>query len=144
MNQTDKWATAALRIHSTVLSAQKITEALKTEPTSIRVKGELLSPRNPRSAVCEAHLWVLESGLDARSSIENHITQLVQFIEQKLPILEALMKDCNIDLFCGYSSGSSQGGIMLEANLMKRLAIIPIDLMIDIYASEPRRRKKAG
>jgi hypothetical protein len=133
MSQAKKWATAALRIHSAVLDAQAITNALQTEPTRTSIKGDLMSPRNPRSTLFGANMWVLESQLAPESSLEDHIKNLVEFIEQRLPTMKELMKNCQADLFCGYSSDNEQGGVYLEAETIKRLTVIPIDLVLDIY-----------
>lgn len=133
MSQVKKWATAALRIHSVVLDAQAITNALQTEPTRTAVKGALMSPRNPRSALFEANMWLLESQLASESNLEDHIINLVEFIEQRLPAMKKLMKDCQADLFCGYSSDNEQGGVYLNAETIKRLTVIPVDLVLDIY-----------
>lgn len=135
MNHAKKWATAALRIHSAVLDAQAITNALQTEPTRTAMKGALMSPRNPRSTLFEANMWVLESQLASENNLEDHIKFLVEYIEQKLPVMKELMKDCQADLFCGYSSDSEQGGICLEAEIIKRLTAIPVDLKFDIYTT---------
>lgn len=134
MQNADKWATATLRIHSRTLNAQKISALLRTEPTGAKVMGERLSSHNPSSAIAEAHLWRLESGLTSNRPLEEHIEKLVEFIEQKLPTFNELMKECESDLFCGYSSESGQGGFILESKMLKRLAAVHVDLVLDIYS----------
>lgn len=127
------WATATLRIHSRTLNAQKISALLETEPTGTKVMGERLSSHNPNSAVAESHLWRLESGLTSDRPLEDHIEKLVEFIEQKLPAFKELMKECESDLFCGYSSESGQGGFVLKSKMLKRLTAIPVDVVLDLY-----------
>ena len=135
MSQAKKWGKASLRIHSTVMDVKSITNVLQTEPTQAAKKGSLMSPRNPKSAVFEANMWVLDSRLESDHSIEDHINNLLEFIERKLPYIKELMENCQFDLFCGYSSDSGQGRICLEAEMVKRLTVIPVDLIFDIYTS---------
>ena len=132
MSHDSSWATAALRIHSSTLDARKIAEVLQTEPTSFAVMGERLSPNNPRSAVCASHLWVLDSNLKS-AQLEEHIRHLAEFVEQHLPALKAISQSCEIDVFCGFSSESGQGTITIDANLIQRLSILPLDLVFDLY-----------
>lgn len=133
MSQAEKWATATLRIHSVVLNPEAISNALRTPPTNLALRGELMSPRNPKSSKRERHLWALESSLGAESSLEDQIENMIEFIEKNLIIIKRLIKECEIDLFCGYSSSTGQGGICLEASIIKRLSAVPIDLVFDIY-----------
>jgi len=126
-------ASATLRIHSSTLSPGEISSRLKTPPTQSFLKGEKMSPRNPSSATSEENLWTLESRETESISLEAHILWLADFIEQSLPALKSLLTDCEIDIFCGYSSLTGQGGFTLDAEVMKRLSEIPIDITFDIY-----------
>lgn len=135
MRDNEKWATASLRVHSRTMNAQEISLLLGEKPTRTAEKGQLKSLRNPKSAVFGEHLWLPESGLDS-TQLEDHIRILVDFIEKKLAAFEALAANCEIDIFCGYSASNGQGGFVLEANLLKRLTVIPIDIVIDLYNSE--------
>lgn len=132
-NQPEKWATASLRIHSTVFDPEYIAEALQTKPTRTKKMGERMSSRGPNSAIFQSHMWSLESPLSSETDLVDHIKYLVEFIEGKLPALKILMAQCEADLFCGYDSGNDQGGIYLEADMLKRITAIPLNLIFDIY-----------
>jgi hypothetical protein len=133
MKENKTWATVSLRVHSRTRSVSEISNALETPPTSSVDKGARMSMRNPHSAVAEAYLWRLESGLDSTRPLEEHISHMVEFIERKSAALEMLGQDCEIDLFCGYSSENGQVGLVLEADLLKRLTVFPIDVVLDLY-----------
>jgi hypothetical protein len=137
VQEDEKWATAALRIHSQNLAADEITTALGSEPTRTAAKGEPMSPRNLKSALFKEHLWLLSSTIAKTKPLQDHISQLLEFIEQKLPVLKELGKNCEMDLFCGYSSGNGQGSFVLEAELLKRITVLPIDIVFDIYSTPP-------
>lgn len=131
----EKWATAALRIHSQDLTTEKISALLGRQPTRAFAKGERMSPRNPSSAVFGEHLWILESGETTLTPIENHIATLVTFIEEKLSFLTALAETCEMDIFCGYSPSGEQGGFTLDGKILTALTAIPLDLVFDINCS---------
>lgn len=133
MNTSEKTAAATLRIHTTVLSLEDISAALRIEPSEAFAKGERMSLRNPSSAVFEENLWSLDSWAEPRQPLEIHIQQLIDFLEQRLPEIKRLISDCDIDIFCMYSSENGQGGFTLAADVMKRLAAIPVDIVFDIY-----------
>ena len=133
MNASENSATATLRIHSMALRPEEISAILKSRPSQSFAKGEKMSPRNPLSAIFEENLWMLESELEASQPLEIHILWLADFIEQRLTAVKGLMRTCEIDIFCKYSSANGQGGFILEAEVMKRLASIPIDIIFDIY-----------
>ena len=92
-----------------------------------------MSLGNPSSAVFEENLWMLESWAESSLPLEIHILQLVDFLEQRLPGVTKLIRDCDIDIFCQYSSANGQGGFTLEADVMKRLIAIPLEIIFDIY-----------
>ncbi|MBI1747960.1 MAG: DUF4279 domain-containing protein [Acidobacteria bacterium] len=114
------------------MSIAELNSALATVPTGSREKGTPVNPRNPNSPIRQESLWILDSGLDNSQPIEQHIIKLVWYIESKSSVLQTLLSSCEIDLFCGYSSGSSQGGFTLEADIISRLSIIPIPIILRV------------
>lgn len=129
----EKWSRASLRISSNTMSAAEITHTLGLKPTSSYEKGTPLSKRNPKSAVRQQSVWILESGLDSSQPLAQHIACLVALVEEKIDVLKKLLPICDIDIFCGFSSESGQGGFVLNAALLKRITAIPIDIVLDLY-----------
>ena len=137
MNE-DKWSSATLRINSKYRSTADISRLLKTEPSRSVEKGSRLSWSNQNSAVSEENCWLLESGLADSEPLEAHVTKLVSFIEQNISTLKGLLADCDIEMLCAFASGTSQGGVVLHAELLKRLTALPVNLIIDLYPPEEK------
>lgn len=136
VKSNEKWSRASLRITSQSKSAAEITKLLRTEPSEAYEKGASLSRTNPQSPARQESLWVLESGLHESQPLEAHITKLLSFIERNLSVLKDLLLDCEIDLFCGFSSSNGQGGFVLTSDLLKRITVLPIDIVLDLYPPE--------
>jgi hypothetical protein len=132
----EEWNTASLRIFSTVLSSKEITEILSCPPTKEAEKGELMSPRNPKSQIREDSIWILDSGLADTESLENHINKLAVFIREKKNELILLKTKCSLDIFCGLSIIGTQGSFSLSSNIIKSLSDFPIDVVFDLYTEQ--------
>ena len=128
-----KWSSASLRISSELTNPTEITACLKCQPTSTRVKGQRVVPNHPNSYVMPRHSWTLDSGLDESLPLELHIAKLVEMIEEKQTVFKQLLQTCKIDIFCGFGSESGQGGFSLSPELFKRLTLLPIELVLDLY-----------
>lgn len=131
----ENWNTASLRIGSKTMSAAQITDIMGVKPTQSYEKGTPLSSRNPKSAVRDETLWIKESGLDSSVGLNTHIASLISLIENKVDIFKELLPNCHIEIFCGFASQSGQGGFVLDAALLKRLTLIPLDITLDLYPS---------
>ncbi|MGK7899881.1 MAG: DUF4279 domain-containing protein [Hormoscilla sp.] len=115
-----KWDSASLRIVSKTITPAGITKTLGIEPTRAYAIGTPVK-------------WILESGLDESEPLNLHINQLLLLIESKVERFKKLMSVCDIEIFCGFSSENGQGGFVLDAGLIKRMGIIPLDLVLDLY-----------
>jgi hypothetical protein len=120
-----RWSKASLRIFSDTHSVEEIAALLGTPGTLRKQPG-----RN------RAASWILESDLGERDLAEQ-LASLLDFIEAKLEVLEALLPACRIDLFCGFSSGNGQGGATFSSALLARLGKLPFYLTLDLYPPAP-------
>ena len=136
MEQQDrKWSRAGLRIASKTLDPSKIGEMLGLEPTKMHVKG---TPRSSRhTAVWPASMWSLESPLSDSLALTDHLRFLLDLLEPKKGVLKQLSMDCDIDVFCGFSSGSGQGGFILDSATLSRLGALGLPLVLDLYPPGP-------
>jgi hypothetical protein len=128
-----KWTTLTFRIFSEELSLEEISRALGLEPTAARAKGELLSPRNPRSMRAKANLWMLESGVAPTEALTSHLSAMLDVVEAKSATLQELSRQCKFDFFVGFSSENQQAGDVVKHAVLTRLAKWPIDLVLDLY-----------
>ena len=133
VEESKKWSSASLRISSEFTNPTEITACLKYQPTSTRVKGQKVVPNHPKSYVMPRHSWTLDSGLDKSQSLELHIAKIVELIEGKQTVFKQFLQTCKIDIFCGFASESGQGGFSLSPELLKRLTLLPIELVLDLY-----------
>ncbi|MEP6901672.1 MAG: DUF4279 domain-containing protein [Actinomycetota bacterium] len=124
---------ASLRLHSGVTSTDEISVALKMKPDVFKVKGSRAVPENIESYVYPAHLWLLESDLDEMESLDQHISRLIDFVESRAAAFKELIKTCEVDIFCGYFPDGWTGHFALLPDLLKRLTIIPIKIMVELY-----------
>jgi len=132
-NCNDHWTVAVFRIHSETKSIEDICNKINTQPTRYQLKGELYSKRNPKSKIREENLLIYKSPLSDQETIESHIKYFLSFLKDKVKCLEELQAECEFDIMCAYSSENGQGGFTLDKNILKELAVYPIDLSINLY-----------
>lgn len=85
-------------------------------------------------------LWFFQSPLGKNRGLNDHLAWLLDHLESKIPVLNALSQSHRVDLFCGFSSGSGQGGFVLDVSTLVRLARLGVPLVLDLYppAAEDR------
>ena len=65
-----------------------------------------------------------------------HLERIVEIIENSIAEFKTLLPKCKIEISCGFSSGNGQGGFVINADLMRKLIIIPADIVMDLYPPE--------
>jgi hypothetical protein len=130
---SDKWHTASFRVSSTELTLSALEDALGRPGDLGRDRGTPYRPDRSKSPVREYSLWVLKSGLDEETPLEEHIDELLLFVESKMSALSQLEQTCEFEMFCGFGSETGQGGLELSPHTVHRLAQLPINLIIALY-----------
>jgi hypothetical protein len=77
--------------------------------------------------------WLLQSPLAHESDLLDHLKWLLDALEPKVGIIAELSKKYRIDFFCGFSSGSGQGGFTLDEVTLRRIAKFGIAMNLDLY-----------
>ncbi len=126
-----KWSRVGLRIVSDKLEPANISKQLSLKPTRTHLKGSLRSAHH--KAVWPSSLWLLNSPLSDQNDMADHIKYFVGLLEPRVYALEALTANCEIDLFCGFSSGNGQGGFVIDPHTLSRLAALKIPVVFDLY-----------
>jgi len=127
----DRWSSASIRIFGEKLQPEEVEAALALKATRTHLKGQ---PRSPvQKTVWRETLWSLRSPLSPDRSVGDHLTWLLDRLEPKLDAIRALSADHRVDLFCGFSSGSGQGGFTLDPIILVRLANLGVPLVLDLY-----------
>lgn len=124
---------ASLRIHSDILSAEQISEILNMQPDGFNVKGVKVVPDHPKGFVHPSHMWRLESDANEMEPLDQHISRLIDFIESRENDFKNLQPNCKFDIFCGYFPNGWTGQLNLSPELLKRLTLVPIKILIELY-----------
>ena len=134
---------ASLCISSKNLSAREINSTLEIQPSASYEKGSPLSKRRPEGRLREVSSWILDSNLHDTEEedslfLENYIEDLLSIIESNLTNFSKLSSDCTIEIYCSYFAENIDisKAVSLSSDLIKRLAIIPLDLTIVMYPPE--------
>ena len=108
----------------------RVTSELGLEPTNAWNKGDL-NPRTdkPRNFTS----WQLESGLDDKHPIEQHLAKLFKIFEPLTDKLLVLSKDHEIYIQCvGYFPASGHG-IHIDKSHVKKAAAMGAAFDLDFY-----------
>jgi hypothetical protein len=123
---------ACLRIGGDHGTTAAITETLGLAPTTCHDIGEPRSARDGRP--WPALHWALDSDLADTAGLEEHLHRLCDVLGPRVDALRGLRaQGFRLDWFCFVDVENGQGGVLLRAALLERLAAIPADLDLDIY-----------
>jgi hypothetical protein len=131
-----KWSKACFRISGDALQPDEVTRELDLEATSSGLKGGALSSSR-RKQPLRTSIWILNSPLDDHTPLEDHLAWLLDTLEPRLGVINAIAKQHKTDFFCGFSSDNGQGGCTFDAVLLERLARLGIPLGLDLYPPCP-------
>jgi hypothetical protein len=111
-------------------SCEPVTSMLNIKPSQCWSEGDLDSRRNkPRRSM----FWALESGLDDREPIENHISKLLDVLEAKSNELVKLKDKYEILIQCVGYFPTSEHGFHLPASTLSILANLKLAIDYDFY-----------
>lgn len=131
LSEDEKWSTATFRVWSDEMSPEAIAEALGLQPSRTHHKGDAISKRV--QTLRKEHLFRIESPLPRSASLQDHLAWLCDLVEPVSSQLTTISDRCKYDIFCGFSSGSGQGGFVLDPMLLSRIAGLKINLVVDLY-----------
>ncbi len=110
-----------------------MSEALSLAPSKAHEAGEPRSQRDERPWVNA--MWSLHSNLPWTQPLSNHLAQLCDAVEDKRAALKRLSdRGYSMDFFCFVEVENGQGGVLLTPEVLRRLAEIPVELDLHIYA----------
>ncbi|SRR5579883_559086 len=130
---SQKWARGSIRIISESMTAQEISDAVGLQPTRMVEKGTQAQTRSGKGAIWTASTWLLDSGLPSTAPGEEHVETLVRILESREETIGQLAARCRIELFIGYSSDNGQGSLVFDHGILRRLAQLPVDIVLDLY-----------
>lgn len=133
MSLITKHTSALLRIASKTRRVEEISNILNVEPTESFDKGDIISVRSPNPSFRKEALWLFDSNIPKTALLEEHINKLIDFIKSQTNELLKLKNDCDIELYCEYTSYNGQGGFVITHNIIRELAELPIDIVINVF-----------
>ena len=124
---------ASLRVFSESLALADLVAALG-EPTGSYDIGDPVSVRLPDGSRRTRAYWSLSSSAQRTQPLDDHVAELVEFIEAHSRQFDALKDNAEIDIFCGVFTGDgTQGGFTLASDLIRKLAALNLDVSFDLY-----------
>ncbi len=131
-----KWSTAALRIIGQELRPEDI------EPMHTLGETRFHSPqqwRVPGGGTQRGSLWSLVGALGDKNGITQQLQSLLDSLEPRLEMIRRLSEKYWVDIFCGFSSRSGQGGFILDATTLVRIAALGVPIGVELYLPGPVR-----
>lgn len=124
-------------------TAAAVSEVLGLTPSKSHEAGE---PRSQRDSRPWANaMWSLHSALPWTQPLSAHLSQLCDAVDAKHEALERLAEDgYSMDFFCFVEVENGNGGVLLEPNVLRRLAQLPVEVDLDIYADGDEAELVAG
>ena len=127
--------TVELRVSGKDLDISKITTALRLQPTNTRLKGEKLG----QLKALKESMW----GFDVRpvrgkqewESLETALNAALGRFRPKKLLLRKLAHRYDVYLWCGHFTSSFDGGPRLSPKLLRGLADLGVELVLDTYCS---------
>lgn len=137
----DSWSNAGLRVYGEMVVPEKVEAALGLQATRAHVKGQLRKNGKDRWG---NSLWFFESPLGKNRGLNDHLAWLLDHLESKISVLNTLSQSHRVDLFCGFSSGSGQGGFVLDTSTLARLGRLGVPLVLDLYPPSAEEGAEEG
>ena len=126
---------ASLRLIGRAFDAAEVTQRLQIQPSEAFTRGDAYAHGvRPRS------FWTLRSDQLASTDLRDHLTWLLDRIEPQRSALGILLEEGGIrgDFPCTWMSATGEGGPILSAALLGRVASFGLDLSISFLdLSEP-------
>lgn len=80
--------------------------------------------------------WIFESPLSDADSVNEHVEYFLGHIERHISDFEVISKGCQINIRLTVTIVDTQGGMDFDAQLIKRLTAVPVNLIFSLYSEE--------
>ena len=124
------WFGASLRIHGRPELHAEITERLGT-PSECHKKGEIRS--DPTGRTWPNDIWMIESPLDERCDISEHLAWIDTFARPHMTYLRRLIRrGARIDVYMSYRSTEDHCGFGLPPERLEFIARLGVPLEVSV------------
>ena len=108
---------------------REITDRLKMEPWKAWNAGD----KKPKGGEYPRTEWAFQSGLAKTEELTKHIDILLTLLEQRSYVIKDLQPDWEIHINCVGYYRSSQHGLHINKDIVKRAAYLGIEFDFDLY-----------
>jgi hypothetical protein len=127
---------------STTASSADFRERLGVEPTQ---SWELGDPARQADRERDHAAWILDRDLEVeRETLDAGLLNLLRAFEGRETDLDDLRAQYDMFVQCYGSSDSTQGGFVLGATVMRRMAALGLDLVCTIYLENEAPERAFG
>lgn len=123
----------SLRVFGDFLVPADVTRLLGCEPTHAQCKGDVIPDRRYHR-VARTGSWCLHGSLPEKTDLEEQVTDLLSKVTNELATWNSLVKEFNVDIFCGVFLDDWNRGFGLSPQVLKLLSDRGIAIGFDIYS----------
>lgn len=114
------------------VNPQHVSKVTGLQPSFVGVKGEAVE-RRPRSQY-PTNLWGINSNISPIEPISVHLGHLLDLLEPHFDAIDQLRKEgYKPNFFCGLFYTSESGYVMLDAQILERVARLGASIEINAY-----------
>lgn len=127
---------AAFRVMGPDLDPAVVSQLLELEPTEAHRRGDPRVGKSGRrySDFAEG-LWGWRTDLAKSEPLAEHLRALLDVLEPKAMAFQQLQEmGLRLDLFVGVFGSEGNFALILEQELLSRLARLGVDLVLDVYS----------
>jgi hypothetical protein len=136
--------TISLRLTGKNLDVEEITSRLGLPPTNSWRIGDLYAEGRVRGTSMWEHEVRPQSGNPEWVSLEEGLLVLLSLLKDCMVPLRDLQRELDVCLWCGHFSSSFDGGPTLSPTLLKLLADLGVELVLDTHTVAPDFRVGVG
>lgn len=136
LSEDDKWFAVSLRFMGTGFDPRKVEGQIGLKPTRMRIFGEKWKDKTGREhGPARNNLWSHRLEASRNAGFETQIKALLSRIAAYSDAVRSLAGNDEVEaeLFCGFGSGTGQGGDIISADTLGLLASLGLALSLDLY-----------
>ena len=136
LTEDDKWFAVSLRFMGTGFDPREVEAQIGLTPTSMHVIGEKWTGNTGREyGPAKDNVWSYRLEGSSDVGFEIQIRSLLDRIAAHSDAVRMLAgaDQVEAELFCGFSSGSGQGGDSISADTLRQVAALGLALSLDLY-----------
>ena len=136
LSEDDKWFAVSLRFMGDGFDPREVEGILGLKPTSMRVIGEKWTGKTGREyGPAKRNVWSFREDSPSDVGFDDQICNLLDRLSHCAEVVRKLATSEHVEaeLFCGFGSGNGQGGDIIPASTLHRMAELGLSLSLDLY-----------